>query len=153
MIGPHLERSCTVSDWIVYWYIALLDRPPMRRSWTGWRNAEATGRRFNWGRRRLMISAALTLRSASGLIAMNMEPLLVAPPPPVNAITFSTAGSFLITAPICRMESSIAAKDESGGPRTEPEIDPVSTVGKKPLDILWINTTLSAMVTKRTTRG
>ena len=36
------------------------------------------------------------------------KPVLVAPPPPVNAITFATAGSFLITAPICRMELSIA---------------------------------------------
>src|ERR1039458_2729347 len=101
MIGPHLERSCTVSDWIVYWYIALLDRPPMRRSWTGWRNAEATGRRFNWGRRRLMISAALTLRCASGLSAMYIEPLLVAPPPPGDGITAATAGYFLMTRPIC----------------------------------------------------
>ena len=53
------------------------------------------------GRRRLMISAAVTLRSANGLSATKAEPVFVAPPPPVNAITLATAGSFLITAPIC----------------------------------------------------
>ena len=57
-----MERSCTLSDWIVYWYIALLARPPKRRSCTAWRNAEATGRRINCGRRRSMIRAALILR-------------------------------------------------------------------------------------------
>ena len=76
----------------------------------------------------------------------------MAPLPPVNAITFATAGSFLITSPICRTELSIAGNDASCGPRTLPVIDPVSSTGKKPLGILMITTTLSAIVMNSTTR-
>ena len=39
----------------------------MRRSWTAWRNAEATGSRSSFGRRRSMIWAALLLRVAERL--------------------------------------------------------------------------------------
>ena len=72
-----------------------------------------------------------------------MDPVLVAPPPPANAMTSATAGSFLITSTICRMELSIAGNDESCGPCTPPVIAPVSCVGKKPLGILTNNATLS----------
>ena len=41
--GPQVDRSWTLSAWMVYWYIALLDRPPMRRSCTGWRKSDAPG--------------------------------------------------------------------------------------------------------------
>ena len=47
-----------------------------------------------------------------------MKPVLVAPLPPVNAMTLATAGSFLITPPICWMELFIAGKEESCGPCT-----------------------------------
>ena len=48
------------------------------------------------------------------------------------------------------MELFIAAKDESCGPRTEPESAPVSCCGKNPLGILMMRTTLSAMVMNST---
>ena len=42
----------------------------MRRSCAACKNADATGSRFIFGRSRLMMSAALILRSFSGLSAM-----------------------------------------------------------------------------------
>jgi hypothetical protein len=71
---------------------------------------------------------------------------------PVNAITLATAGSFLITPTICRIESSIAGNDDSCGPCTAPASAPVSSTGKKPFGISTISTPLSAMVSSSTIR-
>jgi hypothetical protein len=82
---------------------------------------------------------------------MNIDPVFVAPLVPVKAITWSTAGSALIVAPICWIESFIAGNDESCGPCTAPEIAPVSSGGKKPFGIFMMSTTLSPIVSARTT--
>jgi hypothetical protein len=120
----------------VYWYMALLDLPPMRRSCAACRNAEAPVTRLSRRRRRAMICSALTLRTASGLSAMYTKPVLVAPLPPVKAITFSTPGSLLMMPTICWTAVFITGNDASSGPRTEPVIAPVSCSGKNPLGIL-----------------
>src|ERR1035441_2187657 len=78
-----------------------------------------------------------------------MKPVLVAPLPPVKAITLATAGSLLITPTICLMELSMAGKDESCGPCTPPVIAPVSCCGKKPFGIVITSTTLRAIVRNR----
>ena len=60
-----------------------------------------------------MTWSALILRSLSGLSAMNMFAVLVAPLPPVNAITLSTAGSLSIAATSCASRSCIAWNEVS----------------------------------------
>ena len=92
----------------------------MRMSCCACRKVEATGKRFNCGRRRLMMSGAPIFRSFKGFSAIKMFPVLVAPPPPVNAITFWTAESLAMTASILWMESFMAGKDASWGPCTLP---------------------------------
>src|SRR5260370_40544980 len=67
-----------------------------------------------------MISGAVILRSLRGFSAMKILPVFVAPPPPVNAITFWTAGSFLITSTIFWTESFMAGERESFGEWTTP---------------------------------
>ncbi len=66
----------------------------MRMSCEACRKAEATGKRFICGRRRLMISGAPIFRSFSGFSVTKIFPVLVAPPPPVKAITFGPRDLF-----------------------------------------------------------
>ncbi len=58
----------------------------MRTSCTACRYSVAPGTTASFGRKRLMIWSAVTLRSLSGFSAMNTRPVLVVvpPPPPVN---------------------------------------------------------------------
>jgi hypothetical protein len=44
----------------------LVALPPTRKSWTAWKNAEAAGNAANFGRKRLITSEALTLRTSRG---------------------------------------------------------------------------------------
>ena len=64
---------------------------------------------------------------------MNMRAVLVPPPfDPVNAITWSTAGSFLMIPTNSIRWSRIAWKEVSWSAWMEPFMRPVSCCGKKP---------------------
>src|SRR5258707_15520704 len=80
-----------------------------------------------------MISGAVILRSLRGFSAMKILPVFVAPPPPVNAITFWTAGSFLITSTIFWTESFMAGEEEARGACPPPPRLPGACWGEKPL--------------------
>ena len=80
-----------------------------------------------------MTRSALILRSLSGFKAMYMLAVLVAPLPPVNAMTLSTAGSLSMVVTSSVSRSFIAWNEVSWSACTAPIKRPVSCCGKNPL--------------------
>src|SRR5207249_3352990 len=78
--GAHALSSSRLSLTSVYWYCAWLTRPPRRTSCIAWRNSVAPGTSASLGRSRAITWSALSLRSARGLSAMNMRPVLLVVP-------------------------------------------------------------------------
>ncbi len=95
----------------MYWYIALLARPPMRRSCDGLEERRSHRQTVQFRTQAIddLGGADVAFRER---FERNVEEAGIgrATPPPVNTITFATAGSLLITLPICWMESFIACK-------------------------------------------
>jgi hypothetical protein len=79
-----------------------------------------------------MTWSAVRRRSSTGLSWMNIRAVLRAPPPP-NARTLSTAGSFWMIATYCFSLSASGPKETSWAACSEPMSRPVSCWGKKPL--------------------
>ena len=63
--------------------------------------------------------------------------VLAALPPPTVEITETTSGSRLMISASAAWRATMASNEASSGPTVEPEIWPISSVGKKPLGIAW----------------
>ncbi len=132
MRGSQVVRSESSSAWIVYWYDALLCRPPTRMSCTGVRKRLAPGSRASSRRSRATIRSALSSRSDSGFSVTNIDPVFRCAPP-VKPTTFATPGSArtiaMKSASFCR----IAWNEMLWSAWMRPMSWPVSCCGKKPL--------------------
>src|SRR5437868_1587720 len=62
----HFFRSAWLSLLSVYWLLALAERPPERRSWTGLRNRLTPVTLASLGRRRASTALPATVRSLAG---------------------------------------------------------------------------------------
>ena len=106
----------------------------MRTSWTG------TNQRFTPGsfairaRSRVTTSPADTPRSFSGFSTTNIVPEL-REPPPVTAVSVSTAGSERTISTRRVIFCCIAWNELDWSPRIQPIRRPVSCCGKKPFGI------------------
>ncbi len=99
------------------------------------------------GRSRPITSSAVMRRTRTSLSVMKQLPVLaVLRPPPVNAITFSTAGSSLTTLARRATRPAIACDEVDWSARIEPVSRPVSCCGKKPLGTRPYRFMVTAMV-------
>ena len=130
-----------VVGWMVYWYRALLPRPPMRRSCAGCRKAEATGRRSSLGRRRLITPWRGLAHIASAFFALaqrlegNKNRCRRCPAAGKGVdMGHGRIGPDDVDQRLT--EKFMKGKEASCGPCTPPGSTPVSCCGKKPLGIL-----------------
>ena len=85
------SSACTLCR--MYWYCALLCRPPSCRFWIGRMKTAMPGTSRSL-RRRPSITCFIGWRSARGFRLMNMRPVFCALlPPPLNELTVATFGS------------------------------------------------------------
>jgi hypothetical protein len=88
--------------------------------------------RASFDRKRLITASAPTLRSRRGFNWMKARPVLLLLPP-VNPVTFATAGSACTISINCFIFCAMAVKEMSCEACTDPIMRPVSCCGKKPL--------------------
>src|SRR5260370_28131997 len=126
----------------VGWGVAILVE------WRGWKNAVMAGTEAVARRKRAMTCWALSLRSGLARRVTKIRPelmVLAALPPPTVDITETTSGSRRMISARALWRATMASNEASSGPTVEPVSVPISSIGKKPLGMLW---TLIAVRTK-----
>ncbi len=149
-MGAHSLSSARFASVIVYWYCVRARRPPTLMSWPACISSDAPPIFASLGRRRPMISSALSLRPSSfGLSAMKKLPVLNCDELP-NMPMPLTSGSWRTTSANSTMRRFIDSNDESCDDCALPKMKPVSCCGKKPLGMTMNSATVAASVARNT---